>query len=494
MNYTKKVPLSFSDGQFILNNTIQVISSLSVDGKQYLLSNSGLEYTHSIIDYGYKRKWGLTITKSLLSTSTIDYIKFQINCKHYSGLVFHCGNIEVDFSDLEEQGYTITIIGNEIYIKSNFPFNNIILDPTDQLLPNATNKAYSISSTSTYNPSLAVTEFTSGEYTNIQSSNNVYVSSTAVDDITYAGCTMSDSNFQCKVAGEYCVATSDICIKRSACLVDACNPGSCSALTQTTQLSSSCTLSPALGYNCHCEDFGCAGVYCSLASTGQCTISGTCTYACNTGYYNCDNNDNNGCESTTPCWIYTFQRFTFNLSTYTTASNITFCWEGYYSSSGSSSSGQLLWYNITSNKWINSTTISTSESIFCLFFGTNNMTNLFNSTVYYANFSILGNQSMTGYTLTLSSDFSYLNVSYVTTSTTTTSTTTSTSTSTSTTTSTTTSTSTSTSTTIIPEIPKTNLYEIMIYTDKILFVPKEITTYRYLYQFLESIKEMLRWE
>ena len=119
--------------------------------------------------------------------------------------------------------------------------------------------------------------------------------------LTYAGCTMSDSVYECKNSGESCISF-ETCVKRSACLVDACDIGACTALDHTTSNSSGCTLSPASGYDCGCQNEGCAGADgCSGWSTGSCTISGSCTYTCDTGYYNCDGIDTNGCEASTIC-------------------------------------------------------------------------------------------------------------------------------------------------------------------------------------------------
>jgi hypothetical protein len=97
-------------------------------------------------------------------------------------------------------------------------------------------------------------------------------------------------------------------------------------------------------------------------STGICVCScaSSCTYTCNPSSYNCDENSVNGCESSTPCNQYTFQRYTFNLSAHTPSSikSITYCFEGYYTATGSGSA-KLQYYNVTSNSWVDDQSLDT---------------------------------------------------------------------------------------------------------------------------------------
>jgi hypothetical protein len=110
--------------------------------------------------------------------------------------------------------------------------------------------------------------------------------------------------------------------------------------------------------------------------------------------------------------MYTFQRYTFNLSSYdwNTVSELAFCWEGKYASAGGIAGSNLMWYNVTAGSWVNSTSISTTEGTWCLNFSGANLTDVYNSTDGLVQFAVRGNQSKSGYTETISADFAYLNV------------------------------------------------------------------------------------
>jgi hypothetical protein len=103
-------------------------------------------------------------------------------------------------------------------------------------------------------------------------------------------------------------------------------------------------------------------------STGICVClsPSSCTYTCNPSSYNCDENSANGCESATACNHYTFQRYTFNLSDYALSSirSITYCFEGYYTATGSGSA-KLQHYNVTSSSWVDDQSIDTSKTVKC---------------------------------------------------------------------------------------------------------------------------------
>jgi len=105
---------------------------------------------------------------------------------------------------------------------------------------------------------------------------------------------------------------------------------------------------------------------CDPSGNCGCTATGTCSYACNANHYNCDGNSDNGCESATPCNHYTFQRFTFNLSNYNLndIKNITYCFEGYYTASGSGTA-KLQYYNVSSSSWVDDQNLDGSESVKC---------------------------------------------------------------------------------------------------------------------------------
>ncbi|MEM3556125.1 MAG: LamG domain-containing protein [Candidatus Micrarchaeia archaeon] len=108
---------------------------------------------------------------------------------------------------------------------------------------------------------------------------------------------------------------------------------------------------------------------CNPAGTCTCTSYGSCSYTCNSGFYNCDGNSANGCESDTPCNQYTFQRFTFDLSDYNLNEIISmkYCFEGYYTGSGTA---KLQYYNVTSASWVDDQSLDTSESVKCKTFTT----------------------------------------------------------------------------------------------------------------------------
>jgi hypothetical protein len=412
-DYTKKYPLTFKDGIFTINK-YTISSFISIDGVEKTLSNSKLSNSYSVIDYGYKRKWGLTITTPL---KTVDYVGFTIDCEHYRGYVYHCGNIEVDFSDIKDSGYDLTIDDRRIYVRGNFLFSDIILDPTDQLLPNATNKAYLVSSTSTDSPNQATTEFTSLEYGRVVTSNNDYVVSTAQDPIT-TSCSLSKNYYWCYWNGESCSQVRSTCTSRSACLNGtACSLASCSALTNAVGSSAGCGMTPNInGYFCSCYENMCSGgVNCVMPPPYYCTATGSCYYTCDDGWYSCDSNDVNGCEVhplTSTCYTFTFQRFTFNVSSFNmSTSNMTYCWEGYYNGY-STTDGKLLYYNNNTATWTVWKTLTNNvETTSCIYFDINNNT-IYNKTSKLVQFAVRGNQSKTGATLTVLSDYSYLNVSY----------------------------------------------------------------------------------
>jgi len=178
-------------------------------------------------------------------------------------------------------------------------------------------------------------------------------------------------------------------------------------------------MSPSIGYSCGCKFQECSGVIiageCSLQAYGTCTIGGTCTYTCSSTYYNCDGDDTNGCETQTPCYIYGFQRYTFDISSYWSGiDNATFCWEGNYATTGGSASANLQWWNYSASAWVSSTAISTTEGTICLYFEGGSLTDLYNTTSGLVQFAARPSQTKDGYVNTVSADFAYVNVSYTT--------------------------------------------------------------------------------
>lgn len=407
-NFTNNYKLSFSNDSFLIDGK-SIKPFISILNHEQDLKN--VFYTNIIKDNKYNYEFGFDMNS--LSLSNIDYVGFDLKgFKRLDDISFTDGKIRIIFEDLMDKG-SLEIVNDSRIILYN-P-TSLTIDPIIELLPNATNKAYVISSTGTDSPDQAITEFSIGQYSAVSTSNNAYATSIADTRITYAGCTLSDNIYECLNSGEPC--TDSRCTAASVCKVDECNIGTCTALSHATATSSgSCVLSPTNGYSCGCFSGGCSGVKqgttCTGEDLGECTVSGTCSYTCNAEYYNCDGNDANGCEATTPCWIYTFQRFTFNLSDYDMAtSNITSCWEGYYVGH-SASSGNLLYYNNNTATWVNWKTLTNnSESTSCIYFDITNNT-IYNSTSKLVQFSARGNQSKTGHLLTVYSDFVNLTINY----------------------------------------------------------------------------------
>jgi hypothetical protein len=270
-----------------------------------------------------------------------------------------------------------------------------------------TYKAYLISSTTTDSPNQATTEFSSAQYTSINVSDNSYTTSTAQKTFPTT-CNSPTRTGSCTfVGGGDCGAGPGTCVNTFVCTAPA---DWCPDLGNTSEYST-CAKSEVL--NCFCTFSG--GFYhCAVTGT-TCTKTGGCTYTCNTNYYDTDGTDSNGCESTTASYIFTFQRYTFNLSTYdwTTVTSLAFCWEGKFNTTGRQNSSELYWYNVSAASWVKWKTLTyNSESTSCVNFSGANLTSVYNSTGTWVQFAVRGNQSKTGHTLTEYADYAYLNVSY----------------------------------------------------------------------------------
>lgn len=105
---------------------------------------------------------------------------------------------------------------------------------------------------------------------------------------------------------------------------------------------------------------------CYSSGVCNCHTYTSCTYTCDLNYYNCNGIASDGCETGTPCNHYAFQRYTFNLSAYTLSNikSITYCFRGYYSSTGSGTA-YLEYYNVTSSSWVYDQPISSSILTIC---------------------------------------------------------------------------------------------------------------------------------
>lgn len=203
MNYTSKIPLTFSNGQFILNNSIRIIPIISVKDKQYnLTSFAGLQSTSGIRNQLYKREWGVNVTKpTIISAKGFDWAGFSIpnGCTKYDDVTMHCGGIEISFSDLLIQNYTVTLSDTFVNI-TNLGTGNLVLDPTDTLIPNnVTNKAWKNSSSQIDNCYIdsweTTTEFTTAEYNQVNISDNSWFTLGATPSSFVNKCTMANFSF-----------------------------------------------------------------------------------------------------------------------------------------------------------------------------------------------------------------------------------------------------------------------------------------------------------
>lgn len=202
MAYTQKIPLTFSNGQFILNKSIIITPFISVAGNKYnLTAYPSLSSNSQIQDRLYKHKWTLNISKPAL-VSSFDYVGFDVKgCKKYDDYILHCGGIEVDFSDIASSNYTVALTDTSVNITNPFMLSKslISLDPTDTLLPNATHKAWKNATSTTTNCGnaywLTNTEFTSTEYGKVNVSDDIRFSLGATAALFNTKCTMAKYTF-----------------------------------------------------------------------------------------------------------------------------------------------------------------------------------------------------------------------------------------------------------------------------------------------------------
>jgi len=268
-------------------------------------------------------------------------------------------------------------------------------------IPGGYNKAYVASSTTQNTPFNATTEFTSAQYGYINTSDSVYMSSTAQETITQScnspelgGCEENPPSYECDI--------------------DGCSPVTCTApASWCNDLANSVWTSTCAKTNayCYCRYNRYGDFYYCLPS--GCSKTGSCTYTCNSGYYDADGTDSNGCESTTPSYIYTFQRYTFNLSSYNWGdiNELKFCWKGKFNTTGRENSSTLLWYNTQTSSWVSWQTLPyNSENTYCAVFDTTNKSLVYNSTDGLVQFAVSGMQAKTGHVLTDYADYAYLNM------------------------------------------------------------------------------------
>jgi uncharacterized membrane protein len=415
-NYVKRSSFHLAKDRFKL-----VYEGEALEIRPFILTEKEIDLSQLDFDYfvreeGFRRKWGLKIfnISSFVANSSLSscgkksselLVGFDLigDVARYGDYSFVWKNVLIDFSDLAKD-FKVVVEGKRVLIKnvtSNIYGDSLVLDPTDQLLPNATHKAYLVSSTTTDSPFQATTEFTDSQYSYINTSNNVYVSSTAQETIS-ASCA-SGGSCTCYTSGKSCGG-----VPYTACISSNLCTASCPSLANATGSGSCSATASAIGC---CDDTTGTCLY----NACSCGASGTCTYTCNSGYYDTDGSDANGCESNTASWIFTFQRYTFNLSSYNFnyISSLRFCWEGKYDSTGGVNSSTLLWYNTTSASWVSWQVLPyNTENTYCIYFDASNKSSVYNSTSGLVQFAARGNQSKTGHTLTLYADFANLTVTW----------------------------------------------------------------------------------
>jgi hypothetical protein len=270
------------------------------------------------------------------------------------------------------------------------------------------NHAYSVDYTSNSSPSSATNEFTQTQYSSITNTtlppNANYVLS-AAQRYLVAYCNSPQQIGDCGTCDEGCGG-------------GACSPPSCDTITNANV---TMTCVGTSGYSCFGRNFG-EGCQC-FARLGCKLIRGSCIYTCTPGNYSCTTF---GCESTTKCYSYGIQRYTFNMTTQASLQNITsmaFCWEGNYTPTNNPLSGAgavLEWYNVTSGTWMYSQQIAsqiyTYEQLSCINFSRFNMnlSDVYNALDNSSQFAMVVNHTSDGYPNIAYANFAYLNITYLT--------------------------------------------------------------------------------
>lgn len=172
-NFTRNYKLNFINGVFSIDK-IQIKPFVSVYNTEYNLSS----INKSIIleDNNYNWHFGFNINSMVINQ--IDYIVFNMEgLKKYDSISYTDGKLRVIFEDLIDKG-DINLMDNKVYLYNPTTLN---IDPVIELLPNSSNKAYKNTTTSSNCSNIFIedVEFTSINYLNSNSSNNVYYSQTA---------------------------------------------------------------------------------------------------------------------------------------------------------------------------------------------------------------------------------------------------------------------------------------------------------------------------
>ena len=170
-NFTKDYKLSFSNGIFTLGK-ITIIPLVNVSNSMKNLTS----ISNNIILKDLKFSWEFGFNMSGIQLNSISSVIFDIKgMRRLDDVSFSDGTIRLIFNDLVDKG-TLKILNDSRIILYN-P-TSLSIDPTIELLPNSTNKAYySVSTTDnnvTRNFDNATNEATATEYNNINTSNNGY--------------------------------------------------------------------------------------------------------------------------------------------------------------------------------------------------------------------------------------------------------------------------------------------------------------------------------
>jgi hypothetical protein len=170
-NFTKDYDLSFSRGIFTMGK-ITIIPLVNISNSMKNLTS----ISNSIVLKDLKSSWEFGFNISGIQLNSISSIIFDIKgMKKLDDVSFSDGTIRLIFDDLIDKG-TLKILNDSRIVLYN-P-TSLSIDPTIELLPNSTNKAFYSLATFDNNISRnfanATNEVTLSDYNKINTSNNVY--------------------------------------------------------------------------------------------------------------------------------------------------------------------------------------------------------------------------------------------------------------------------------------------------------------------------------
>jgi len=164
-NFTINNKLKIINHEFIIND-IKIKPFISILNKEQDLSK--INYSSIIKDNKFNYEFGFRL--NVLSLSNINYIGFDlINMKKLDDISYTDGKIRIIFDDLINKG-NLQLLYDKVILYNP---TSLTIDPTIELLPNSTNKAYkntTISSSScVFRDAI---EFTNTEYSQVNVSDN----------------------------------------------------------------------------------------------------------------------------------------------------------------------------------------------------------------------------------------------------------------------------------------------------------------------------------